>query len=134
VAESNDVEWLTRLVPGEWLSAARKELSLAYENLEAKRRREGVAYARRAAGMAVNAVLRGAPDPTYGRSYMDHLRAMRDDARAPDSARAAARHLLDAALRSDLVMLGPGPTDVADAAAAIVDYCRALVVGAGRSS
>jgi HEPN domain-containing protein len=133
VAESNDPEWLVRLSAAEWMQAARKELNLAYEKLRGKKHREGVAYARRSAGMALNAVLRRTFDPGYGRSYMDHLAALRDDARAPDATRAAAGRLLGAPMRSDLVALGPGPTDLADAAAVIVDYCRVFSEAGGPS-
>jgi HEPN domain-containing protein len=133
VEESNDLEWLTRLSAAEWLLAAGKELGLAYERLRRNARREGVTYARRAAGMALNAALRRELDPTYGRSYMDHVKALRDDERAPVDARAAARRLVAAPMAADLVTLGPGPVNLADDARAIVDYCRAIV-GAGDAS
>ncbi len=131
--ESNDLEWLTRLTPEEWLRAAGKELGLGYDRLRGGARREGLTYARRAAGMALNAVLRQNLDLAYGRSYMDHLKALRDDERAPAEPRAAARRLLAAPMQADLVHLGPGPTNLADDARAIVDYCRALA-GVGDAS
>ena len=128
--ESNHLEWLTRLTAEEWLRSAGKELALGYERLRGNARREGLTYARRAAGMALNAVLRRNLDPAYGRSYMDHLKALRDDDRAPPEPRGAARRLLAAPLQADLVHLGAGPTNLADDSREIVDYCRALA-GAG---
>jgi len=133
VADSNDLEWLARLSAEDWLQAARKELLGAYRALYSKRQREGVAYARRAAGMALNAVLRRTYDPAYGRSYMDHLAALRDDTRVPEEPRAAAGRLLGAPMRSELVTLGPGPTAIADDAATIFEYCRVATEAVGPS-
>jgi HEPN domain-containing protein len=130
VEESNDLDWLTRLTAEEWLRASGNELALGYDRLRGNARREGLTYARRAAGMALNAVLRRNLDPAYGRSYMDHLKALREDDRAPPEPRAAARRLLAAPMQADLVHLGTGPTHLADDAREIVDYCRALA-GAG---
>ena len=73
--------WLHRLDAEEWLRAAANELARAEEALLHKQQRPGLAGARRAAGMAWNAVLVGAEDESYGRSYMDHLHALAEDAR-----------------------------------------------------
>ena len=61
------------------MQAAANELGTAEQSLLARQQRAGVAGARRAAGMAWNAVLVAAPDENYGRSYMDHLKALKDD-------------------------------------------------------
>ena len=71
--------WLHRFDPEEWLRAAANELARAEQALAQKQQRPGLAGARRAAGMAWNAVLVCAEDETYGRSYMDHLHALARD-------------------------------------------------------
>ena len=116
--------WLYRFDAGEWLQAAENELKRAEQALAAKQQRPGVAGARRAAGMAWNAVLVGAEDETYGRSYMDHLHALARDERAPEPVRAAAQQLLEAPLQTNVVPLGKGDTRHADAARVIVDEAR----------
>src|SRR5437868_285737 len=100
--------WLHRLTADEWLRAARIELRRADEALAHKQQRAGVAGARRAAGMAWNAVLVVATDERYGRSYMEHLRALADDAAVPGAIREAARALVEAPLTSEVVTLGRG--------------------------
>ncbi len=119
--------WLYRLSAEDWLRAAEAELASASAALTARRQREGLTYARRAAGMAWNAVLVRALDESYGRSYMDHLRALAADARRPDDVRAAALALLEAKMALELVPLGPGSTALADAAALVVARARAEV-------
>jgi hypothetical protein len=76
--------------------------------------------------MALNGVLAlaAAVDERYGRSYMDHLRALAADGVAPDPVRRAAHQLLEAPLDSELVPLGHGDTRLADAARAVVHYAR----------
>jgi HEPN domain-containing protein len=120
--------WLYRFTPEEWLRAAEGELSRARAALTLKQQRVGVAGARRAAGMAWNGVLSLAPDEAYGRSYMDHLKAMAGDATVPETIRAAAQALVDAPLEAKLVTLGAhGDTHIADAAMAIVEHARERV-------
>ena len=76
--------WLDRLTPREWLAAAEAELAHASEALARRAARPGVTHARRAAGMAWNAVLATAPDGAgraalvarFGRSYMEHVAAL----------------------------------------------------------
>jgi HEPN domain-containing protein len=118
--------WLYRLTADEWLRAAEHELRRAERALTAKQRRAGVTGARRAAGMAVNGILVSSeePDPNYGRSYMDHLTALRDDVSTHETVRAAARALLEAPMQSDVVQLGPGDTRMASYAHEILDYAR----------
>jgi len=119
--------WLHRLTSEEWLRAAEGELQRARRALAGKLQRQGVAGARRAAGMAWNAVLVLATDDSYGRSYMEHLRALGKDRAVPDNVRGAAETLMLAELQTELVQLGPGDTRIADAAAAIVEHARARV-------
>lgn len=119
--------WLHRFDAGEWLRAADNELRRAEQALAHKQQRPGVAGARRAAGMAWNAVLVGAEDEAYGRSYMDHLQALAGDERMPEALRAAARQLLEAPLATNVIPLGRGDTRHADAARVIVEEARRRV-------
>lgn len=83
--ESDDTHWLWRLSDREWLAAAERELDRAREHLGT--RRTAITHARRAAGMALNGVLvtmvtrgwsRERCETGWGRSYIDHLRALTD--------------------------------------------------------
>jgi hypothetical protein len=124
--------WLHRLTPAEWLAAADNELAHAAETLARRAVRPGVTHARRAAGMAWNAVLAAAPDPAaeealvarFGRSYMDHVAALASAVDVPDDVRAAAALLRDTPpAPPELVTLtAPGHPDLRalDAARAIV--------------
>jgi HEPN domain-containing protein len=126
--EVNPAHWLYRLTDQQWLQAARNELARAYAALRTRQYRPGVAYARRAAGMALNAVLVVRFDDRYGRSYVDHLRALVADEAAPAEPRQAARTLLATPMQPPLLTLRPqGPVDVADAASAVVEYAAALI-------
>lgn len=88
--------WLYRLAPREWLRASLRELAQAERAFAGRDRRAGLAGCRRAAGMSLNGPLRTQlePDPTYGRSYLDHLRALGRDEGAPEAVRQAVERLL----------------------------------------
>ena len=125
--------WLFRLSPDEWLRAAANELERADEALAGKHHRPGLTQARRAAGMAWNAVLAATGDETgYGRSYMDHLQALAKDMAVPESVRVAARSLLETPIVSTVVTLGPrGDTSLARAAEAILRHAAERVTPTG---
>jgi hypothetical protein len=123
--------WLHRLSAAEWLAAADNDLAQATLALKRRAARPGVVHARRAAGMAWNAVLVDTPEPEqarYGRSYMEHVAALAaDDSDAPDAVRAAARKLRDTPpAPPELVSIHPdlGP---AEAARVVVEHARAVV-------
>ena len=122
--------WLHRLTAAEWLAAADNELALAEAALARRSLRPGVTHARRAAGMAWNAVLAVAPaaDDRYGRSYMDHVHALADAADLPDEVRNAAQLLRNTSpMPPTLVKLGPPEVAPAVAARAIVEHARARI-------
>ena len=119
--------WLHRFNAEEWLRAAANELARAEEALTHKQQRPGVAGARRAAGMAWNAVLVGAEDERYGRSYMDHLKALAGDERVPEAVRATAQQLVETPLATNVIPLGRGDTRFADAARVIAEEARRRV-------
>jgi HEPN domain-containing protein len=132
VPGSDPGHWLNRLDAAEWLAAAATELAYSEEKLNHRAFRPGVTHARRAAGMAWNAVLVKAPDERYGRSYMDHVVALAqtadDDAAIPEAVRAAARLLRDTpALPPALITIGKADMSALEAARVIVEYAKARV-------
>jgi hypothetical protein len=74
--------------------------------------------------MAWNAVLVGHEDETYGRSYMDHLRALSKDAAIDEPVRAAAASLLEAPLATNVIPIGRGDTRLTQQARVILDEAR----------
>jgi hypothetical protein len=126
--------WLYRLDAAEWLAAAETELAHTQEKLSHRSVRPGITHARRAAGMAWNAVLVTALDERYGRSYMDHVVALAqtpaDDATIPGEVRAAAQLLRDTpAAPPSLITIGKPDMSALDAATTIVAFARARVAG-----
>ena len=122
--DANDpAHWLRRLSTADWLAAAETELEHCRDALTRRSVRPGVAHARRAAGMALNALLRRHEDPAYGRSYMEHVAALAADAGAPAEARAAAEALRVIA-PLHLITIGKPDLSALEAARAIVAYAR----------
>lgn len=97
--------WLHRFSPDEWMRASMNELATAKSSFARHAARPALASARRAAGMAWNAVLalEAEPDARFGRTYIDHLRALAEGAALdtsdptpiPEQVRDAARRLMD---------------------------------------
>jgi hypothetical protein len=128
--------WLHRLTPAEWLAAADTELEHCAEALGRRAFRPGVTHARRAAGMAWNAVLAAAADEAraadllarFGRSYMEHVVALTAAPDVPDGVRAAAQLLRDTPpAPPELVTLGKPDLRVLEAARAIAAHAHAQV-------
>lgn len=137
--------WLRRLGADAWLRAAEAELDAGHHNLAA--RRTAVTHARRAAGMALNAVLvalttdehPGNDDELrWGRSYIDHLRALADPRVPIDPLPAQARPLAAALLAvpvvgtaTTLIQLGRSPHSAADQTLALarqlVTHCATCI-------
>ena len=123
--------WLYRLSVEEWLAAAETELRHCADTLRRRAFRPGVTHARRAAGMAWNAVLVQTLDERYGRSYMEHVTALAKDERAPDESRRAAQYLRDTPpAPPELLTLGKPDLGPFEAARAIVDYAKVRVLRA----
>ncbi|MBL9103518.1 MAG: hypothetical protein JNL82_21405 [Myxococcales bacterium] len=135
--------WLWRLDADAWLRAAEVELQAGHAH--AASRRAAVTHARRAAGMAINAVLAATPgeELRWGRSYLEHLQALaRADATTlaplPEEVREAAARLLAIApvAPPGLVTLARGPHAAADEALAAAERvavaCAAVVAATAR--
>lgn len=128
--------WLWRLDATAWLEAARVELARGRARID--ERRAAVAHARRAAGMALNAVLVArmgdTADTVWGRSYVEHLQAIADGRLGPlpQEARIRATRLLSvpAIVPALVVLSGRRAADLLallDDAAALVELCGASV-------
>jgi hypothetical protein len=78
--------------------------------------------------MAWNAVLTRHPDEAAGRSYMDHVVALSNDATVPAEVRAAAQRLRDTPARQpELVTLGKPDMGPAHDARAILEHARLVL-------
>lgn len=121
--------WLYRFTADEWLRAARNEEAQADAAMVARQQRKGVANARRAAGMALNAVLVGEFRESWGRSYMDHLKAITADSEVPKQVQTAAKTLLATPLGGQILtqigQLGRSKSAVVLAAGTVIDWAEA---------
>lgn len=143
MAGADPRHWLHRLTADEWLRAGMRELSLARASLGSHLQRTALAGLRRAAGMGWNAVLAldSEPDPTFGRTYADHLVALagdaapRDGSAIPDEVRRAAKILMDdpAAQRTEVVQILTRTRDqkLLDAAETVLAEAYARLARAG---
>ncbi len=126
----DEAHWLNRLSPDEWIRAAMGELRRAEEAYARKNGRAGLAGARRAAGMALNGALVIEPNEAWGRSYMDHLLALKNDESVSVRIREASTILLDAPLPGGaLVALRSAHADerVLEAARDMIAHAYAVV-------
>jgi HEPN domain-containing protein len=89
-------DWLHKHAPREWVQVGLAELRRATAAFEANDQAGGLAGCKRAAGMALNGALIVEPDPRWGRSFVDHLRALARDERVPAAVRDACNVLLEA--------------------------------------
>lgn len=90
--------WLYKFSAIEWIRVALGELRRAEQAYASHDLRGGLAGARRAAGMALNGALVAEPNETWGRSYVDHLMALKIDPEVPARVRDAAKILTDTPL------------------------------------
>lgn len=133
--------WLWRHDADSWLRAAMTELEAGADHVAV--RRTAITHARRAAGMALNAVLvawaraqgtadaAAAAEERWGRSYIDHLRILGEagpevcvplDTRAGEAARALLA--IPVVPKETLVQLHKSPHEPSQQA---LDHARALV-------
>jgi hypothetical protein len=147
--EGDGAHWLWRLDAQTWLHSAGTELRLAADH--ATSRRKALTHCRRAAGMALNGVLvrqaahgwsRERCETVWGRSYVDHLRALGATATncepfdvASQEVAEAARSLMEIPLQpgAGLISLRRGTAEGVEGAllhcGALVDACRRIVGG-----
>jgi len=89
----DDRSWLTRLSAVEWVRAALAEVSKVASSHDP---RALVAGCKRSAGMALNGYLRLEFSESWGRSYVDHLRAAASDEALPPVVRERCRAIVEA--------------------------------------
>ena len=94
LADASLPAWLTRLSAEDWIRQGLSELQRAEARIAAHDRSAAVLGLRRAAGMALNGAL-SVRWRAWGRTYIDHVAALADDADVPQSVRDAARLLND---------------------------------------
>ena len=119
---SDPTHWLHRLDAAEWLAAADTELRHCAEMLSRRGFRAGITHARRAAGMACNAILVGEEHPAWGRSYMEHVVALAGEEGPIGEAAKILRDTPPAP--PELVTLGKPDLSALEAARAIVEWAR----------
>jgi HEPN domain-containing protein len=122
--------WLHRLLPHEWIRAALGELARAEKALQSGDARAGTAGVKRAAGMALNAVLIVEPARRLGRTYVEHIEALSLDASVPEAVREACQRVLDAKPPSpDVVRLRTpsAQASVLEAARDVIAHAWAVV-------
>jgi HEPN domain-containing protein len=123
-------DWLRKLTPDEWIRAAMSELRRAEAAYAGGDGRGGSAGVKRAAGMALNAALIVEPDQKWGRSYVEHVKALAEDARVPQAVRDACRVVLEAKGPSGGVVSLRTPRAneaVVDAAKDVIAHAYAVV-------
>jgi len=123
-------DWLRKLTPDEWIRAAMTELRRAEAAYAGGDGRGGSAGVKRAAGMALNAALIVEPDEKWGRSYVEHVKALAEDARVPQAVRDACRVVLEAKGPSGGVVSLRTPRAneaVVDAAKDVIAHAYAVV-------
>ncbi|HLV20609.1 MAG TPA: hypothetical protein VKZ49_07000 [Polyangiaceae bacterium] len=126
-------ELVRRRSPEQWIALSLQELSKARAAFGQRDATGGISGAKRAAGMALNAALVVRPRPSWGRTYVEHLRALSDDAAAPPPVQRAARELLGArGPSSGVIGLGtPGRDErLIEAARTVMAHGYALAFGA----
>src|SRR6185369_6776186 len=124
--------WLSRYAPEDWIRQGLSELARAEKRLAAHDRTAGVLGLRRAAGMALNGAM-AVKFRDWGRTYVDHLRAIAVDESVPEAVRAAAKVLNDVALEQQpgVVRLTPPSESVrwVEAAKTVMAHAYAVVHG-----
>ena len=130
--EASPPAWLTRLSAEEWIRQGLSELQRAEARIAAHDRSAAVLGLRRAAGMALNGAL-SVRWRAWGRTYIDHLRAVADDPDVPEIVRDAARALNDVPVdkQPNVVRLTPPSesTRWLDAAKTVMAHAYAMVHG-----
>jgi len=124
--------WLLRLSPEEWMAAAMNELRRAEVAFGARQASAALASLKRAAGMALNAALLRVPDAAWGRTYVEHLRAVAEAGNTPAPVREAARVLLEARPPGGQVVLLRTPSNelrLLEAARTVMAHAYAIAHG-----
>ena len=127
----DESHWLFKLAPDEWVRAGLSDLQRAADAYRANNPRGGLAGAKRAAGMALNGALIVEPDPSWGRTYVEHITAVSGDPRVPERVSSACHELLDTTMsgQAKLVALRTSSSEqrVLEAARDVIAHAYAVV-------
>lgn len=125
-------KWLSRHTPEGWIRQGLSELARAENALKSHDRVAGVLGLRRAAGMALNGAL-SVSFRAWGRTYVDHVRAVAEDESLPAVVREGARLLNEIELDRvpNVVRLTPPSesTRWVEAAKTVMAHAYAVVHG-----
>lgn len=121
--------WLFKFSPDEWIRAAMTEVHRAEDAYKSHNAKGGLAGAKRAAGMALNAALIVEPNEKWGRAYVDHVMALSRDESVPEAVRKACKVLLETHAGGVVVILRSPRSDeiVLEAARDLVAHAYAVV-------
>ena len=138
-SDSDDLKaWLLRYSAQGWIDRSLRELALAEQAFAEHQPPAAAAAMKRAAGMALNGALRVVPRLDWGRSYVDHLKALTEDASLPKAVSEAASTILQFTPQpGTLVFLrSPGKDNrLLEATRTVMAHAYAIVNGsAGRPS
>ena len=86
--------WLLRYTAQGWIDRSLRELAVAEQAFADHQPPAAAAAMKRAAGMALNGALRVVPREDWGRSYVDHLKALAEDETLPTAVSDAANAIL----------------------------------------
>jgi HEPN domain-containing protein len=123
-------EWLTKLSPNEWISAALGELSRAEKAYARSDVRAAIVGCKRAAGMALNGALSVEPNAGWGRTYVEHVEALAKDASVPEAVRASCKVVLEATPPTSVLATlrtKSGDTKVVEAARDVIAHALYVV-------
>jgi len=87
--------WLKRYSAAGWIERSLRELAVAETAFKDRQPTAAAAAMKRAAGMALNGALCVVPREEWGRSYVDHLKALLEDPAVPKAVSEAARIILE---------------------------------------
>lgn len=125
--------WLLKFSPDEWLEHGLRELERAEAAFQQRNAPAAHAGLKRAAGMALNAALIVLPNASWGRTYVEHVRAVSQDGEAPCAVREAAAKLLQlpAGTAGAVVTLRTRSQEQAliEAARTVMSYAYAITHG-----
>jgi hypothetical protein len=92
--QADSMTWLARYSADGWIERSLQELAVAEQAFAERQPPAAAAALKRAAGMALNGALCVAPRDDWGRSYVDHLRAIAADSNLPKAVSEAAETIL----------------------------------------
>ncbi len=129
---SDSKAWLSQYSAQGWIERSLKELALAQQSFEERQPPAAAAALKRAAGMALNGALCVVPRDDWGRSYVEHVRALAADGSLPRAISEAASAILEFTPQpGKLVFLrSPGQEQrLLEAARTIMAHAYAIVNG-----